>query len=86
MTVDAFLKWDDGTDTRYELVDGQVMAIPMRWAAQALLVTKLVTAIHARASPGFVVYTGVGYGWPTMRRTSASPTSAWLRAGSVTIG
>lgn len=60
MTVDAFLKWDDGTDTRYELVDGQVMAIPMRWAAQALLVTKLVTAIHARASPGFVVYTGCG--------------------------
>lgn len=26
MTVDEFLEWDDGTDTRYELVDGRPVA------------------------------------------------------------
>jgi Uma2 family endonuclease len=32
MTVDEFARWDDGTDTRYELVDGQIfpMAPPSR--------------------------------------------------------
>jgi len=27
MTVEEFLSWDDGTDTRYELIDGQPMAM-----------------------------------------------------------
>ena len=27
MTVDEFLQWDDGTDTRYELIDGQIVAM-----------------------------------------------------------
>ena len=27
MTVDEFLRWDDGTDTRYELIDGQIVAM-----------------------------------------------------------
>jgi Uma2 family endonuclease len=27
MTVDEFLAWDDGTDTRYELVDGTIRAM-----------------------------------------------------------
>jgi Uma2 family endonuclease len=27
MTVDEFLAWDDGTDTRYELADGVVRAM-----------------------------------------------------------
>jgi Uma2 family endonuclease len=27
MTVAEFMKWDDGTDTRYELVDGRVVAM-----------------------------------------------------------
>ena len=27
MTADEFLSWDDGSDTRYELVDGQIVAI-----------------------------------------------------------
>lgn len=33
MTLDEFLAWDDGTDTRYELHDGQPVAMaPTRWA------------------------------------------------------
>lgn len=27
MTVDQFLQWDDGTDTRHELVDGRIVAV-----------------------------------------------------------
>lgn len=27
MTLDSFLDWDDGTDSRYELVDGQPVAM-----------------------------------------------------------
>jgi Uma2 family endonuclease len=27
MTADEFLAWDDGTDTRYELVDGEIVAM-----------------------------------------------------------
>ena len=26
-TVDEFLRWDDGTDTRYELIDGRIFAM-----------------------------------------------------------
>jgi hypothetical protein len=29
-TVDGFLAWDDGTDRRYELVGGQIVAVPRR--------------------------------------------------------
>lgn len=60
MTMDAFLKWDDGSDTCYELVDGRVVAMPMRWASQALLVAKLGAAIQTRASRGCGVYIGGG--------------------------
>ena len=27
MTLAEFLDWDDGTDTRYELIDGRVLAM-----------------------------------------------------------
>jgi Uma2 family endonuclease len=27
MTADEFLRWDDGTDTRHELVDGEIVAM-----------------------------------------------------------
>ena len=27
MTADEFMTWDDGTDTRYELVDGEIVAM-----------------------------------------------------------
>jgi Uma2 family endonuclease len=28
MTLEEFLRWDDGTDTRYELIDGVPVAMP----------------------------------------------------------
>jgi Uma2 family endonuclease len=53
MTVDDFLRWDDGTDTRYELVDGLVMAMAPQVPRHGTLVLRLGGAIDAalRARP-----------------------------------
>lgn len=29
MTIDEYLAYDDGTDTRYELMDGELLEIPI---------------------------------------------------------
>ena len=36
MTVDEFLDWEDGTDTRYELIAGVVVAMAPPAATPAL--------------------------------------------------
>jgi Uma2 family endonuclease len=53
MTVDDFLRWEDGTDTRYELVDGSVMAMAPPTPRHGTLVLRLGGAIDAalRARP-----------------------------------
>jgi len=60
MTVDAFLEWDDGTDTRYELIDGRVVAMNPPTAPHAALLTALGAALLARVPRGCRVYTGGG--------------------------
>jgi Uma2 family endonuclease len=60
MTVDAFLEWDDGTDTRYELIDGRVVAMNPSLAPHARLLSQVVAALVARMPPGCGVYTGGG--------------------------
>jgi Uma2 family endonuclease len=60
MTVDAFLEWDDGTDTRYELIDGRVVAMNPLMAPHAALLTSLGAALLARVPKGCRVYTGGG--------------------------
>jgi Uma2 family endonuclease len=60
MTVDAFLEWDDGTDTRYELIDGHVVAMNPPMAPHAALLTTLGAALLARVPRGCRVYTGGG--------------------------
>lgn len=35
MSLAEFLDWDDGTDTRYELIDGRVAAMGRRTRATA---------------------------------------------------
>ena len=60
MTVDAFLEWDDGTDTRYELIDGRVVAMNPPLAPHARLLSQVVAALVARMPPGCGVYTGGG--------------------------
>lgn len=60
MTVDAFLQWDDGTDTRYELIDGRVVAMNPPMAPHAALVASVTASLFPRVPRGCRVYTGGG--------------------------
>lgn len=57
MTLDAFLKWDDGTDTRYELIDGRVEAMNPPLAPHARLLSRLVLALEGRMPADCGTYT-----------------------------
>jgi Uma2 family endonuclease len=46
MTVDEFLAWDDGTDTRYELADGALWAMAPPDAPHRIIVANATTLIH----------------------------------------
>ena len=62
MTVDEFLQWEDGTDTRYELIDGFVMAMAPPAPAPGFLAARLCTAIGAalRSRPSCMVQIEAG--------------------------
>src|SRR5437764_14226782 len=47
MTVDEFLHWEDGTDTRYELLGGFVVAMAPPMPAHGRLATDLGGEIRA---------------------------------------
>jgi Uma2 family endonuclease len=46
MTLPEFLQWDDGTDTRYELVDGRPVAMPPAPPSHSVIVANLGAALH----------------------------------------
>ena len=48
MSLAAFLDWDDGTDARYELVDGRVVAMAPPVEAHGTIVANLAAAIRPR--------------------------------------
>ena len=52
MSVAEFLRWEDGTDTRYELVSGFPVAMTPRAEAHRLLATRLVARIDAAVANG----------------------------------
>jgi Uma2 family endonuclease len=47
MTLEEFLCWDDGTDTRYELIDGFPVAMAPPAEAHRILAVRLVSRIDA---------------------------------------
>jgi Uma2 family endonuclease len=47
MTLDEFLRWDDGTDTHYELIGGFPVAMASPSAAHRMLAARLVSRIEA---------------------------------------
>ena len=47
MTLDEFLRWDDGTDTRYELIDGSPVAMAPPSEAHRILAVRLASRIDA---------------------------------------
>jgi Uma2 family endonuclease len=62
MTVAEFLHWDDGTDTRYELLDGTVLAIAPPAPAHGFLAARLCARIEAalRSCPPCMVQIEAG--------------------------
>jgi Uma2 family endonuclease len=62
MTVDEFLRWEDGTDTRYELVDGYVVAMAPPAPAHGRLAARLAGVIDAalRGRPPCAVQSEAG--------------------------
>jgi Uma2 family endonuclease len=48
MTVAEFLAWDDGTDTRYELIDGVPVAMAPASPAHAFLAGNVAGLLYAR--------------------------------------
>src|SRR5260370_13836070 len=47
MTIEEFLRWDDGTNTRYELIDGFPVAMAPPAEAQRILALRLGSRIDA---------------------------------------
>jgi Uma2 family endonuclease len=52
MTLEEFLRWDDGTDTRYELIDGFPVAMALPAEAHRIFAVRLVTRIDAVLAGG----------------------------------
>ncbi|MGH6904321.1 MAG: Uma2 family endonuclease, partial [Geminicoccaceae bacterium] len=48
MTVAEFLEWDDGTDTRYELVRGRVAPMAPPSARHSVIASKIGGALETR--------------------------------------
>ena len=59
-TLAEFLNWDDGTETRYELVDGTIVAMNPPQAPHARMAAELVAALRPRLPSGCGVYVGGG--------------------------
>ena len=61
-TVDEFLRWDDGTDTRYELINGRILAMAPPAPAHGRLALALGSEIRAalRARPSCFVQSEAG--------------------------
>jgi Uma2 family endonuclease len=67
MTVEEFLQWEDGTDTRYELIDGQPVAMaPVgdpHGTMAGFLATRIGVALQQR--PGCFLKMDIGVRSPT---------------------
>jgi Uma2 family endonuclease len=51
MSLAAFLEWDDGTDARYELLDGQIVGMVPPAEAHGTIVANLAAVIRPRLKP-----------------------------------
>ena len=48
MTLEEFLRWEDGTDTHYELIDGFPVAMAPPAEAHRILAVRLVSQIDLK--------------------------------------
>lgn len=63
-TVEQILAWDDGTDTRYELVGGEIVAMTPPSPAHSLIAGNLAREIGTRLSPQCRVFLEAGVRLP----------------------
>jgi Uma2 family endonuclease len=60
MTLSEFLQWDDGTDSRYELIDGQAFAMAPPIRQHGGFTIKIGAALDKRVRPPCWVATQLG--------------------------
>ena len=65
MTLEEFLRWDDETDTRYELIDGFPIAMAPPAEAHRILALRLVSASMLRSRAGGRAMLRSSPGWYT---------------------
>jgi Uma2 family endonuclease len=51
VTVEAFLAWHDGTDTRYELIDGRIVAMAAPTPDHSVIAGNVAGLLFARLKP-----------------------------------
>jgi Uma2 family endonuclease len=51
MTVEEFLDWDDGTDTRHMLVDGAIIAMAPPSSFHSVIAGSVAIAVQQRLRP-----------------------------------
>ena len=51
MTVDEFLHWEDGTDTRYELVNGTIVAMAPVPPMHSVVAARIIRLLGSRLRP-----------------------------------
>jgi Uma2 family endonuclease len=60
MSIEDFLAWDDGTDRRYELVNGEIVAMAPPSDAHGTVTANLILAVGRRIKPPCRVVTEAG--------------------------
>jgi Uma2 family endonuclease len=73
MTLAEFLEWDDGTDTLYELIDGQVVAMAPARDAHGTIIANLVLAIGPQLKPLCRMVGNAGITGPSAPTATTSP-------------
>jgi Uma2 family endonuclease len=51
VTVTEFLRWEDGTDRRYELIHGKIVAMARAARAHGVLAARMISVLAARLKP-----------------------------------
>ena len=64
MTIGEFLIWDDGTDTRYELMAGEVVAMSPPNEAHGVIAANLIGEVRAGLKPPRRIVTEAGVQCP----------------------
>jgi Uma2 family endonuclease len=81
MTVEEFLDWDDGTDTRHMLVDGAIVAMAPPSSFHSRLASNVAFAIQRRLQPpcGVLVEAGIKLASDTCAQAEVAMTCEQLQ-------